>query len=75
MILKDKLAVIYGAGGAIGGAVARAFAKEGAKVFLTGLQGERSKRSPRTLLPPVGPPRLRKSMLSTRKLSTTIYNP
>jgi NAD(P)-dependent dehydrogenase (short-subunit alcohol dehydrogenase family) len=39
MMLKDKLAVIYGAGGAIGGAVARAFAKEGAKVFLTGLHG------------------------------------
>lgn len=36
MLLKDKTAVIYGAGGAIGGAVARAFAKEGAKVFLTG---------------------------------------
>jgi NAD(P)-dependent dehydrogenase (short-subunit alcohol dehydrogenase family) len=36
MMLKDKVAVIYGAGGAIGGAVARAFAKEGAKVFLTG---------------------------------------
>lgn len=36
MSLKDKTAVIYGAGGAIGGAVARAFAKEGAKVFLTG---------------------------------------
>jgi NAD(P)-dependent dehydrogenase (short-subunit alcohol dehydrogenase family) len=36
MILKDKVAVIYGAGGAIGGAVARAFASEGAKVFLTG---------------------------------------
>jgi NAD(P)-dependent dehydrogenase (short-subunit alcohol dehydrogenase family) len=28
--------VIYGAGGAIGGAVARAFAREGADVFLTG---------------------------------------
>jgi len=28
--------VIYGAGGAIGGAVARAFAPEGAKLFLTG---------------------------------------
>jgi NAD(P)-dependent dehydrogenase (short-subunit alcohol dehydrogenase family) len=28
--------VIYGAGGAIGGAVARAFAREGAKLFLTG---------------------------------------
>lgn len=37
MILKDKNAVIYGASGAIGSAVARAFAREGAKVFLTGL--------------------------------------
>ena len=36
MILKNKVAVIYGAGGAIGAAVARAFAREGAKVFLTG---------------------------------------
>jgi NAD(P)-dependent dehydrogenase (short-subunit alcohol dehydrogenase family) len=34
--LKDKIAVIYGAGGEIGGAVARAFALEGATVFLTG---------------------------------------
>ena len=39
MILRNKVAVIYGAGGGIGGAVARAFAKEGAKVFLTGLHG------------------------------------
>jgi NAD(P)-dependent dehydrogenase (short-subunit alcohol dehydrogenase family) len=36
MILKDKVAVIYGAGGAIGGAVARAYALEGANLFLTG---------------------------------------
>ncbi len=36
MMLKNKVAVIYGAGGDIGGAVARAFAREGAKVFLTG---------------------------------------
>jgi NAD(P)-dependent dehydrogenase (short-subunit alcohol dehydrogenase family) len=36
MMLKDKVAVIYGAGGAIGGAVASAFACEGAKVLLTG---------------------------------------
>ena len=35
-MLKNKVAVIYGAGGDIGGAVARAFAREGAKVFLTG---------------------------------------
>ena len=36
MMLKNKVAVIYGAGGAIGGAVARAFAAEGAKLFVTG---------------------------------------
>ena len=36
MLLKDKVAVIYGAGGAIGGAVARAFASEGATLHLTG---------------------------------------
>ena len=36
MILQDKVAVIYGAAGAIGSAVARAFASEGASVFLTG---------------------------------------
>jgi NAD(P)-dependent dehydrogenase (short-subunit alcohol dehydrogenase family) len=35
MLLKNKNAVIYGAG-AIGSTVAKAFAKEGAKVFLTG---------------------------------------
>jgi NAD(P)-dependent dehydrogenase (short-subunit alcohol dehydrogenase family) len=35
-MLKDKVAVVYGAGGSIGGAVARAFAAEGATVFLTG---------------------------------------
>jgi len=35
-MLKDKVAVIYGAGGAIGGAVARACASEGATLFLTG---------------------------------------
>src|SRR5229473_2003285 len=35
-LLSNKNAVIYGAGGAIGGAVARAFAREGATVFLTG---------------------------------------
>ena len=35
-MLKDKVAVIYGAGGAIGSAVACAFASEGARLFLTG---------------------------------------
>jgi NAD(P)-dependent dehydrogenase (short-subunit alcohol dehydrogenase family) len=36
MMLQDKVAVIYGAGGAIGSTVARAFATEGASLFLTG---------------------------------------
>jgi NAD(P)-dependent dehydrogenase (short-subunit alcohol dehydrogenase family) len=35
-LLEGKSAVIHGAGGAIGGAAARAFAREGAKVFLAG---------------------------------------
>lgn len=36
MLLEDKVAVIYGGGGAIGGAVAREMAREGARVFLAG---------------------------------------
>jgi NAD(P)-dependent dehydrogenase (short-subunit alcohol dehydrogenase family) len=35
-LLTDKTAVIYGAGGSIGGAVARTFAREGARVLLAG---------------------------------------
>src|SRR5688572_13066641 len=36
MMLEDMIAVIHGAGGDVGGAVARAFAREGARLFLTG---------------------------------------
>jgi NAD(P)-dependent dehydrogenase (short-subunit alcohol dehydrogenase family) len=36
MLLTNKVIVVYGAGGAVGSAVARAFAKEGARVFATG---------------------------------------
>ena len=36
MMLENKVVVIYGAGGAIGSAIARAFASEGATLFLTG---------------------------------------
>ncbi|MFI5269741.1 MAG: SDR family NAD(P)-dependent oxidoreductase, partial [Chloroflexota bacterium] len=35
-LLENKNAIVYGAGGGIGGGVARTFAKEGAKVFLVG---------------------------------------
>jgi NAD(P)-dependent dehydrogenase (short-subunit alcohol dehydrogenase family) len=36
MLLPEKTAIVYGAGGSIGGAVARRFAEEGARVYLAG---------------------------------------
>ncbi|ATU90812.1 SDR family NAD(P)-dependent oxidoreductase [Phyllobacterium zundukense] len=36
MLLTNKIAIVNGAGGAIGGAVSRAFAREGAAVYLAG---------------------------------------
>jgi NADP-dependent 3-hydroxy acid dehydrogenase YdfG len=36
VLLENKNAVIYGGRAKVGGAVARAFAREGAKIFLTG---------------------------------------
>jgi NAD(P)-dependent dehydrogenase (short-subunit alcohol dehydrogenase family) len=36
MLLENRNAIIYGGGGSIGGAVAREFAKKGARVFLAG---------------------------------------
>ena len=36
MLLENKTAVIYAAGGAIGGAVARSFRARGGRLFLTG---------------------------------------
>lgn len=44
MLLKDKIAVIYGGGGAIGGATARTFAREGAEIFLAGRTLEKLER-------------------------------
>jgi NADP-dependent 3-hydroxy acid dehydrogenase YdfG len=41
MRLDDKVAVVYGAGGPIGGAVARAFAEAGARLFLAGRDASR----------------------------------
>jgi NAD(P)-dependent dehydrogenase (short-subunit alcohol dehydrogenase family) len=40
VLLENKNAVIYGAGEALCGAVARAFAREGARVFLAGRSRE-----------------------------------
>jgi 3-oxoacyl-[acyl-carrier protein] reductase len=36
VLLENKNAVVYGGGGSVGSAVARAFAREGARVFLAG---------------------------------------
>ena len=36
MLLENKNAVIYGGGGSVGSAVTRAFARDGARVFLAG---------------------------------------
>lgn len=41
MLLEHKYAIIYEAGGLIGGAIAREFAREGVKVFLAGRTHEK----------------------------------
>lgn len=41
MLLEGKVAAIYGGGGAIGGAVARRFARDGATIFLAGRTQEK----------------------------------
>ena len=68
MMLDNKVAVIYGAGGAIGGAVARAFAREGARSFSTG-RTCRLRRSGRrgNHFPPADAPRRPRSTRSTNR--------
>jgi len=50
MLLKDKTAIIYGGGGSVGGAVAKAFAREGAHVFLAGRTAEKLEKVAREIL-------------------------
>jgi 3-oxoacyl-[acyl-carrier protein] reductase len=45
MLLENKNAVIYGAGGSLAGAVARALAAAGARVFVTGYRPESIERT------------------------------
>jgi NAD(P)-dependent dehydrogenase (short-subunit alcohol dehydrogenase family) len=40
MLLKDRTAIVYGGSGAVGGAVAKAYVREGARVFLAARQAE-----------------------------------
>jgi 3-oxoacyl-[acyl-carrier protein] reductase len=44
MLLKDKVAVVYGGGGKIGGAVARALSADGARIFLAGRTVDKLRR-------------------------------
>ena len=44
MLLQDKNAIIYGAGGSLGGAIASALAAAGAQVFLTGHHADSLKK-------------------------------
>lgn len=41
MLLENKNAIIYGGGGALGSGIAKTFAEEGARVFVTGRTAER----------------------------------
>ena len=67
-MLQDKVAVIYGAGGDVGAAVARAFANEGANVFLTGRSYGPVEVVAKESSRQAGPPRRRKSTRSTSRL-------
>jgi 3-oxoacyl-[acyl-carrier protein] reductase len=49
-LLENKVAVIYGGGGAIGGAAARTFAREGARVFVAGRTREKLDRVVRDIV-------------------------
>ncbi len=49
MILKNKTAVLYGAAGHIGRAVAQVFSREGAQLFLTGINAQLLKSLARDL--------------------------
>lgn len=42
MRLEDKVALVTGAGGGLGNAIARRFAAEGARIVCTDLQGDKA---------------------------------
>ena len=75
MLLENRNAVIYGGGGAIGGAVARAFAREGARVFLAGRTPEKVEAVAEEIRAAGGGPTPRRSTRSTSARSTSTPMP
>jgi NAD(P)-dependent dehydrogenase (short-subunit alcohol dehydrogenase family) len=73
VLLTNKVAVVYGASGAVGSVVARAFAKEGARVFATGRRPEPVERVVKDIVADGGWLRLHRSTHSTRPLSSDIW--
>jgi NAD(P)-dependent dehydrogenase (short-subunit alcohol dehydrogenase family) len=69
VLLENKNAVIYGGGGSIGGAVARAFAREGARVFLAGRTEARLKEVADDIAPQTGRRKRPSSTRSPRRRS------
>lgn len=67
MLLSDKNAVIYGAAGSMGSAVARVFAREGARVRLAGRTLASLAAVATEIVLPAVTPRWRRS---TRSIST-----
>jgi NAD(P)-dependent dehydrogenase (short-subunit alcohol dehydrogenase family) len=67
MLLENKNAVIYGAAGAVGSAVAQAFAREGARLFLTGRDLGALDVLARRAQPPAARSRPPRSTRSTRR--------
>ena len=75
MLLKNKVAVIYGSGGAIGGAVARAFARGGATLFLTGRLRAPVEAVAKDIVAAGGPAEAADVDASTNRLWTRISSP
>ena len=67
MLLENKTAVIYGGAGSIGGAVARAFAREGAGCSSRAARRRRSTRWPGRSASAGAGPRRRRWTRSTRR--------
>jgi NAD(P)-dependent dehydrogenase (short-subunit alcohol dehydrogenase family) len=75
MLLERKNAIIYGGGGAIGSAVARAFSREGARVYLAGRTLEKLERTTEVIRAGGGTRRRLSSMRLMKRPSTPMRMP